>query len=150
MLNILNSSFLVSCFFCVCTCFLISCKSIGNLCWISWRSHSLKKWVQIMMISPVYILCIICNYPPKGRWIVVDIYWDAKRQSLFLALWTDPVGDNCILFTKCRLLKQCRFLSLNLKQYKQLLKQEANLMHQDLLIHSYPMVTVFNTWILLF
>ena len=36
-------------------------KSIGNLCRISWRSHSLKKWVQMMMISPVYILCISGN-----------------------------------------------------------------------------------------
>ena len=51
----------MSCFFCVCSCFLISCKSIGNLCRISWRSHSLKKWVQMMMISPVYILCISGN-----------------------------------------------------------------------------------------
>ena len=102
------------------------------------------------MISPVYILCIIYNYPPKGRWIVVDIYWDAKRQITFVVLWTNPVGDSCILYTKYTLLKQCHFLSLNLKQYKQLLKQEANLMHQDLLIHSYPMVTVLSTWILLF
>ena len=79
--RVTNSSFLVSWFFCVCTCFLISCKSIGNLYRISWRPHSLKKWVQIMMISPVYILCIICNYPPKGRRLVVDIQLFRERLS---------------------------------------------------------------------
>ena len=30
-----------------------------------------------------------------GRWIVVDIYRDAKRQGISLALWTDPEGDSC-------------------------------------------------------
>ena len=36
------------------------------------------------------------NYPPKGRWIVVDIYLDVKRQGIYLAaLWTDTEGDSC-------------------------------------------------------
>ena len=89
---------------------------------------------------------VVCTFFPT-TFLEIAVYWDAKRQSTFLVLWTNPVGDTCILYTKCTLSKQCRFLSLNLKQYKQLLKQEAKPMHQDLLIHSYPMVTVFSTWI---
>ena len=27
-------------------------------------------------------LCLVYNYPPKGRWIVVDIYRDAKRRGI--------------------------------------------------------------------
>ena len=38
---------------------------------------------------------IIYNYPPKGRWIVVHIYWHAKRRGIYPALWTDPEGDSC-------------------------------------------------------
>ena len=33
---------------------------------------------------------ILHNYPPKGRLIVVDIYLDAARLGISLALFTDP------------------------------------------------------------
>ena len=32
-------------------------------------------------------------FSPKGRWIVVDIYRDAK---LYPPLFTDPEGDSCL------------------------------------------------------
>ena len=38
------------------------------------------------------IVDIVYNYPPKGRWIVVDIYWDAKRRGIYPLLLTDPEG----------------------------------------------------------
>jgi len=41
------------------------------------------------------ITIILNNYPPKGRWIVVDIYRDAKRQAIYPPLFTDPEGDSC-------------------------------------------------------
>ena len=31
----------------------------------------------------------------KGRWIAVAIYRDAKYRGIYLALLTDPEGDNC-------------------------------------------------------
>ena len=37
---------------------------------------------------------ILYNYPPKGRWIVVEKR-DAKRRGIYLALFTDPDGDSC-------------------------------------------------------
>ena len=40
-------------------------------------------------------MIIIYNYPPKGRWIVVDIYRDAKRRGIYPPLFTDPEGDSC-------------------------------------------------------
>ena len=33
---------------------------------------------------------IIYNYSPKGGWIVVDIYRDAKRRGIYPPLFTDP------------------------------------------------------------
>ena len=38
---------------------------------------------------------IVYNYPPKGRWIVVLIFRDAKDRGVYLALFTDPEGDSC-------------------------------------------------------
>ena len=37
----------------------------------------------------------IHNYPPKGRWIVVDLYREAKRQGIYPLLFTDPEWDSC-------------------------------------------------------
>ena len=47
------------------------------------------------------------NYPPKARWIVVDIYRDAKRRGIYPPLFTDPEGDSC--FSKIRWIKKCCF-----------------------------------------
>ena len=41
---------------------------------------------------------ILYSYPPKGRWIVVDIYRDAKRRSIYPPLY--PEGDIVLVFTK--------------------------------------------------
>ena len=38
---------------------------------------------------------IVYNYPPKGRWIVVDIYRDAKRRGIYPPLFTGPEGGSC-------------------------------------------------------
>ena len=49
------------------------------------------------------VLCflyILYNYPPKGRWIVVDIYRDAKRRGIYPPLFTDPEGIVVLVFTK--------------------------------------------------
>ena len=42
------------------------------------------------------------NYPPKGRWIVVDIYRDAKRRGIYPPLFTDPEGDSCFSIYQIR------------------------------------------------
>ena len=49
---------------------------------------------------------ILYNYPPKGRWIVVDIYRDAKRQSIYPPLFTDPEGDSCFSIYQIRWIKK--------------------------------------------
>ena len=41
------------------------------------------------------LLMLINNYPPKGRRIVVNIYRNAKRLGIYLALGTVPEGDSC-------------------------------------------------------
>ena len=33
--------------------------------------------------------------PPKGRWILVDIYRDVKRRDIYPSLFTYPEGDSC-------------------------------------------------------
>ena len=52
------------------------------------------------------IIIIIYNYPPKGRWIVVDIYWDAKRQGIYASLFTDPEGYSCFSIYQISWLKK--------------------------------------------
>ena len=37
----------------------------------------------------------INNYPPKWRWLAVDIYWAAERRGKYLTLVTDTEWDNC-------------------------------------------------------
>ena len=45
------------------------------------------------------------NYPPKGRWIVVDIYREGKRRGIYPPLFTDPEGDSCISIYQIRWIK---------------------------------------------
>ena len=68
---------------------------------MNWENSTLLEiiiTIQILidtwrrLIWPVEILY---NYPPKGRWIVVDIYRDSKRQGIYPPLFTDPEGDSC-------------------------------------------------------
>ena len=49
---------------------------------------------------------IIYNYSPKGRWIVVDIYRDAKRRGIYPPLFTDPEGDSCFSIYQIRWIKK--------------------------------------------
>ena len=49
------------------------------------------------------------NYPPKGRWVVVDIYRDAKRRGIYPPLFTDPEGDSCVSIYQIRWIKKCCF-----------------------------------------
>ena len=45
---------------------------------------------------------IVFNYPPKGRWKVVDIYRDAKRRGIYSPLFTDPEEDSCFSMYQIR------------------------------------------------
>ena len=69
-----------------------------------WLSHLISRntgiWTRI-----------IYNYPPKGRWIVVDIYRDAKRQGIYPPLFTDPEGDSCFSIYQIRWIKKCHFIN---------------------------------------
>ena len=48
---------------------------------------------------------ILYNYPPKGRWIVVDIYRDAKHRGIYPPLFTDPEVDSCFSIYQIRWIK---------------------------------------------
>ena len=67
-------------------------------------------------------LQILYNYPPKGRWswIVVDIYRDAKRRSIYPPLFTDPEEDSCFSIYQIRWIKKrfFNFFFLNLRETK--------------------------------
>ena len=42
------------------------------------------------------LMCIMYNYPPKGRCIVVEIYREVKRRDiLYLVLFTNPEKCSC-------------------------------------------------------
>ena len=48
----------------------------------------------------------VYNYPPKGRWIVVDMYRDAKRWGIYPPLFTTPEGDSCFSIYQIRWIKK--------------------------------------------
>ena len=55
-------------------------------------------FLHALIVDLLYIRCILVilyNYSPKGRWIVVDIYRDAKRWGIYPLLLTNPEGDSC-------------------------------------------------------
>ena len=52
---------------------------------------------------------ILYNYTPKGRWIVVDIYREAKRLGIYPPLFTDPEGDSCVSIYQIRWIKKMLF-----------------------------------------
>ena len=57
--------------------------------------------------SSINTVGIIYNYPPKERWIVVDIiYRNAKRRGMHLPLFTDPEGDSCFSINQIRWIKK--------------------------------------------
>ena len=61
--------------------------------WIGFVATVFQDLITIVSGEWYYVIEILYNYPPKGRWIVVDIYLDAKHQGIYLMLWTDPEGD---------------------------------------------------------
>ena len=52
------------------------------------------------LFVPLHLAMIKYNYPPKGRWIVVDIYQDEKCWGIYPPLFTDPEGIVVLVFTK--------------------------------------------------
>ena len=49
---------------------------------------------------------LLYSYPPKRRWIVVDMYRDAKRWGIYPPLFTDPEGDSCFSVYQIRWIKK--------------------------------------------
>ena len=54
---------------------------------------------------------IIYNYPPQGRWIVVDTYLDASRLGIYPPLSTSPEGDSCFSIYQIRWIKNASSIS---------------------------------------
>ena len=71
-----------------------------NLLRYSWNDIRGTVWNKYRRLPIVY------NYPPKGRWIVVDIYQDAKRRGIYPPLFTDPEGDSCFSIYQIRWTKK--------------------------------------------
>ena len=69
------------------------------LSWIGFVATVFQDLIIIVSGEWYYVIEILYNYPPKGRWIVVGIYQDAKHQGIYLALWTDPEGDFLCCFS---------------------------------------------------
>ena len=61
--------------------------------WIGFVATVFQDLITIVSGEWYYVIEILYNYPPKGRWIVVDIYLDTKHQGIYLMLWTDPERD---------------------------------------------------------
>ena len=68
--------------------------------------QSRKPFFLVKAYDPCEKLRIIYNYPLKGRWIVVDIYWDAKRRGIYPPLFIDPGGDSCFSIYQIRWIKK--------------------------------------------
>ena len=64
----------------------------------------LPKLCQVLLDA-----LILYNYPPKGRWMVVDIYRDAKCRVIYPLLFTDTEGDSCFSIYQIRWIKKCCF-----------------------------------------
>ena len=47
--------------------------------WIGFVATVFQDLITIVSGEWYYVIEILYNYPPKGRWIVVDIYLDAKH-----------------------------------------------------------------------
>ena len=60
---------------------------------------------------------IIYNYPPMGRWIVVDIYWEVKRRGINYIHHPSPTltGIVVLVFTKSKTFLQFLLLKLSRK-----------------------------------
>ena len=69
-----------------------------------------QTWNMVVPGSSPILTRIIYNYPPKGRWIVVDIYQETKRRGTYPPLFTDPVGDSCFSIYQIRWIKNAASL----------------------------------------
>ena len=63
-----------------------------------------KPMKNLELHYPMIQFLIICNFPPKGRWIVVDIHRDAKRRGIYPPLFTDP--NSCFIIYWIRWIKK--------------------------------------------
>mgnify|MGYP006896101733 CR=1 FL=1 len=72
-------------------------------------------WNAVTLIKAIQI---IYNYPLKGRWIVVDIYPDAKRRGIYPLLFTEPEGGSGFSIYQIRWIKKMllQFLLLKLSR----------------------------------
>ena len=84
-------------------------KSIQRISGEIWQREISDQWGTAILHSCTDITSIVYNYPPKGRWIVVDIYRDAKRRGIYPPLFTDPEGDSCFSIYQIRWIKKCCF-----------------------------------------
>ena len=79
---------------------------VKNASYYGEEKEDLKKYLAL-----IHIDIILYNYPPNGRWIVVDIYWDRKRQGIYPLLFTNPEGDSCFSIYQIRRIKKFRFIN---------------------------------------
>ena len=54
-----------------------------------------KALIMVMIMVMYMVMVMVNNYPPKWRWLAVDIYRAAERRGKYLTLVTDTEGDNC-------------------------------------------------------
>ena len=67
------------------------------------------RWMLFSLIINRDNIRITNNYPPKGRWIAVDIYRDAKCWGIYPPLLTDPEGNSSFSIYQIRWIKKCCF-----------------------------------------
>ena len=71
------------------------------------------------------IFLIVYDYPPKRRWIVVEIYRDAKRRDIYPPLFTDPEGDSCFSIYQIRWIKNAASLMASIFSSETFVKRRA-------------------------
>ena len=84
--------------------------------WLPFRKLLAVKKKKFYALSKAQVLWlpwtnIVYNYPPKGRWIVVDIYRDAKHRGIYPPLFTDPEGSSCFSIYQIRWIKNASSIS---------------------------------------
>ena len=75
-----------------------------------------SSFFHVEMIN--HFSTIVYNYPPKERWIVMDIYRDAKRRGIYPPLFTDPEGDSCFSIYQITWIKK-RFFNVFFRNFRE-------------------------------